>query len=105
MSASIGPSQPLCCVAVICGTCLSFASRGAAPAGAPQTKGGALELRVRDAATGYGIPGAMVIDFGPSQSSRRSYRLPQSANLRTEVASGVHQLEVSAPGRRPLRTQ
>ncbi|HEX4804096.1 MAG TPA: SpoIID/LytB domain-containing protein, partial [Myxococcaceae bacterium] len=105
MSMAIGRSQPLCCLAVVFGTCFSFASPAAAQAGTPKAKGGALELRVRDAATGYAIPGAIVIDFGSSGSVLRSYRLPQSANLRTEVASGAHQLEISAPGRRPLRTQ
>jgi len=105
MSSSIGRSQPLCCVGVICSTCFSFAFPAATPAGSPTAKGAALELRVRDAATGYAIPGAMVIDFGPSGFVLRSYRLPPSANLRTEVAHGAHQLEISAPGRRPLRTQ
>jgi hypothetical protein len=105
MIISIGRSQPLYCLAVVCCTCFSFASPAAAPVGTPKAKGGTLELRVRDAATGYAIPGAMVIDFGSSGSALRSYRLPQSANLRTEVAHGAHQLEISAPGHRPLRTQ
>src|SRR5215472_13219109 len=105
MSTSIGRSQPLFCLAVVFGTCFSFGSPAAAPVGTPKAKGGALELRVRDAATGYAIPGAIVIDFGSSGSALRSYRLPQSANLRTEVTHGAHQLEISAPGRRPLRTQ
>src|SRR5262252_3471739 len=99
MSASIGRSQALCCVAIICGTCFSFAFSAAAPAGTPKVQGGTLELRVRDAATGYAIPGVMVVDFGPSASARHSYRLPENANLRTWAASGSHQLEISAPGR------
>jgi len=57
---------------------------------------------VRDSETGYAIPGAVVIDSGSNRSA--AYPLPGRANLRTELTSGEHSLEISAPGYRTLHT-
>jgi hypothetical protein len=65
---------------------------------------GVFDLRVRDSITGYAVPGASVVNAESSAAARRAYRLPASANLRIELGTGTHALEIAAPLHRSLRT-
>jgi len=65
---------------------------------------GVMDLRVRDSITGYAVPGVSVVNGEPIAAARRAYRLPASANLRTELSAGTHALEIDAPFHRSLRT-
>jgi len=81
-------------LALRCVSVISSATLATAPAAAETS--GAIDLRVRDSATGYAISAIVEID-GPGRTNR-SWQLDESGRIQIELAEGGHPIFISARG-------
>lgn len=66
---------------------------------------GFLDLRVRDAITGYAVPAILELDAGKKTDPRTSWQLDGSGGMRLQLDAGEKRVRVSSPGYHAIGTQ